>query len=550
MIDAKKIIAALALLFAAGIYLNPVFSGLFLMLALIVFGVLSHFWHGKELKLMCLGAIILLALFNIGLHGLKFGIDFGGGTRIPVILEQPVPSSMMDEMVSTIKKRASAFGLTEVKVRAVGEAQINVEVPSSDPEFIKSVEDVLARQGVYTGVVDGVEAMRGEYILPGTIYRVPSSALRGEDWAVSFSVNREGAEHFAEAVKGKANYPIYMFLDRPNDAVVVATWEELTKNSPQLAADREGLVSAMEECLRLDGNDIGLYIYDGDLGNLTPKTNKTKAVISKRLSERIGAELEARGFRLSVVEDEDMAPKFQPSHGVEGIIVDEWKAVGLLSAPVLSPSITTGIPNYGYQIGGAAQGTGTEKARNAYENERKIESILKGGALPVQISIGSKTVVPAPLGQEFLKFSIMGLGLALVAISLLVSLRYRKISILIPIIAISVSEMVILLSVIGSFTIDLAGMAGIIAAIGVGVDSQIVITDELLKKEGTKEEKLAKAFEIVTTTVTVAVFAMVPLLFSGMVEIIGFAISTILGALLGLLISRPAYAAIIEGIGE
>jgi preprotein translocase subunit SecD len=43
---------------------------------------------------------------------------------------------------------------------------------------------------------------------------------------------------------------------------------------------------------------------------------------------------------------------------------------------------------------------------------------------------------------------------------------------------------------------------------------------------------------------------MVPLLFSGMVEIIGFAISTILGALLGLLISRPAYAAIIEGVGD
>ena len=133
---------------------------------------------------------------------------------------------------------------------------------------------------------------------------------------------------------------------------------------------------------------------------------------------------------------------------------------------------------------------------------------------------------------------------------MLVSLRYRKVSILLPIIAISVSEMVILLSVIGSFTIDLAGMAGIIAAIGVGVDAQIAITDELLKKEGTKDEKLAKAFEIVTTTVTVAVFAMVPLLFSGMVEIIGFAISTILGALLGLLISRPAYAAIIEGVGD
>ncbi len=548
MIDGKKILAALVLLFAAVIYLYPLFAGLFLMLALVVFGALSHFWHGRELKMMCLGAIILLALFNMGLNGLKFGIDFSGGTRIPVVLESPASSTMMDEMVTTIKKRASAFGLTEVKVRAVGETQINVEVPSSDPAFIKAVEDVLARQGVYSGIVDGKEAMRGDYILPGTISMVSPAALRGEDWAVSFSVNREGAEHFADIVEGKANYPIYMYLDRPNDAVVVATWQELKGQSTLM--DETGMKNAMKECLRLDGGDIELNIYNGDLGNLTPKTNRTKAIVSKNLSEQIGSQLEAKGFQLQVVDDADMAPKFLMSNNVQGIIIEEWQAVGLLSSPSLSPSITTGIPNYGYQIGGVAEGTGSVKTQNAYDNERKIESILKGGALPVQISIGSKTIIPAPLGEEFLRMSIIGLGLALVAISLFISIRYRKTSILLPIIAISISEMVILLSVIGSFTIDLAGMAGIIAAIGVGVDSQIVITDELLKKEGTKDEKLGRAFEIVTTTVTVAVFAMVPLLFSGMVEIIGFAISTILGALLGLLISRPAYAAIIEGVGD
>jgi preprotein translocase subunit SecD len=40
--------------------------------------------------------------------------------------------------------------------------------------------------------------------------------------------------------------------------------------------------------------------------------------------------------------------------------------------------------------------------------------------------------------------------------------------------------------------------------------------------------------------------AMFPLFFSGIVEVVGFATSTIFGALLGLVISRPAYAAIVE----
>jgi len=44
---------------------------------------------------------------------------------------------------------------------------------------------------------------------------------------------------------------------------------------------------------------------------------------------------------------------------------------------------------------------------------------------------------------------------------------------------------------------------------------------------------------------------MLPLLFlSGLVEIIGFATATVLGSLLGLFISRPAYAVIAEHLFE
>jgi preprotein translocase subunit SecD len=94
-------------------------------------------------------------------------------------------------------------------------------------------------------------------------------------------------------------------------------------------------------------------------------------------------------------------------------------------------------------------------------------------------------------------------------------------------------------------------MAGILAAIGVGIDAQIVVTDELLKKEEEARKRMEKAFSIITTSVTVAVVAMLPLLmFSGLVEIIGFATATVLGSLLGLFISRPAYGAIAERLFE
>ncbi|HIH18723.1 TPA: hypothetical protein HA225_01975 [Candidatus Micrarchaeota archaeon] len=165
----------------------------------------------------------------------------------------------------------------------------------------------------------------------------------------------------------------------------------------------------------------------------------------------------------------------------------------------------------------------------------------------MQITIGSKTVVPAPLGEEFLRLSLIGIAFALLAIALMVAIRYRNIQIILPMIFISVAELCILMAVIGSFTIDLSAMAGMLAAIGVSVDAQIVVTDELLKKEEETRKRMEKAFGIITTSVMVAVVAMLPLLLlSGLVEIIGFATATILGSLLGLFITRPAYGAIAE----
>ena len=549
MIDHKYILILLFLLFAAGIVVYAPYAGLILIFSLVVFGALSSYWKEKELKLLALAAIVLLALVNMGFNGMKFGIDFSGGTRIPVILESPADQTTMTEMVDIIKKRASTFGLTEVKVRAVGDSQINVEVPSGDPELIASVESLLSHQGVFQGVVDGKTALEGDAILPGTIQGVPAAYLGGADWGVQFSVTREGAEHFASTVEGKANYPLYMYLDRPTEAVVILTWEEASQNLE--IKDRALLHSAFSKSLKLDTGNVTAYIYDEvDVSSLEPQSNKTKAIVSESLGELIGSQLETQGFVLLLVPDEEISPTISQM-GTGEFIIDEWKAIGLLSSPVLNPSVTVGTPNYGYIISGGAEGVGQERQLDAYQRSKSIESILKGGALPIQISLGSRTTIPAPLGEEFLRLSIIGLFIALIAISIFVSVRYRKTKILLPIVVISFCELVILLSILGSFTIDLAAMAGIIAAIGVGVDAQIVITDELLKKnQGTPQDRLENAFAIITINVVVAICAMLPLLFSGLVEIIGFAISTILGSLLGFLISRPAYAALIGDIAE
>ena len=551
--DRKFVIQAVILfLLLAGIVVYGKFAGLILILGLVVFGSLSLLWKEPRIRIAGMAMLVILAFANIGINGLKFGIDFSGGTRIPIILEHAVDSTQMSELIDTVKKRVSVLGLTEAKVRAVGDAQINVEIPFTDEASIGFIEQTIARQGVYQGIVDGKIAISGDRISPGSIRPANQQSQRSQaDWGVEFSVDNAGAQQFSKAALGKANYPINMFLDRPVDAVLIYENNTFKNFTPADSGERETLL-ALRATLRADIGNIDVYLYKDSLNSsvLPAQFNISKAIISEKATLELKQELITRGFALHQVKEEAMIPELVRSKTGE-LNVNRLEAVGLLSAPTLAPELTTGISSYNYVISGSA-GLGLDQATRAkisLERIKTIESILKGGALPVQISTGSRTSLPAAFGSEFLKLSLIGIASSLVIISILIGLRYQSIAATMPIVIISLAEFVILLSILGSFTIDLAAMAGIIAAIGVGVDAQIVITDEMVKKEDkehTLHEKMGLAFGIVKTNVIVAIFSMIPLFFSGLVEVIGFSISTILGALLGYMLTRPSYAALVE----
>ena len=546
-----------ALIACAAMFLDKAHGVPIYVASIVAIAIAAVFIKSDSVRVAVLIAIVFLSAFSIASNGVKFGIDFSGGVRIPVLLEKPVDSVTMEEMVNTVKTRAASFGLSEVKVRPIGDSEIYVEMPQSSPQLISDVENLLSRQGVYRGIVDGKVAVKGEEIYSGTIMKIPSQYLQGADWGVSFTVTQGGAQRFAEVAKGKADYPLFMFLDRPSDSIVFISEKQLmadaSSKSRVVPISKARALQLATSSLALEGDNITVYIEESMQQNISlkPATNKTRAIVSSN-SSLIPA-LRAAGFNVVEKTEAEMTPKYSVSpENPTSDAVSVWTAVGLMSAPRLVKGVTDGIPNFSYTINGPADGANAQaKAMDALKKERELESLLKGGALPVQISLGSKTVIPAPLGEEFLRLSLIGLLFSLLAISLMVSIRYRHLQIIIPMIFISLAELVILLAILGSFTIDLAGMAGILAAIGVGVDAQIIVTDELLKKEGEMSKRLEKAFSIITTSVMVAVVAMVPLLFfSGLVEIIGFATATVLGSLLGLFISRPAYGVIAEHLFE
>ena len=104
----------------------------------------------------------------------------------------------------------------------------------------------------------------------------------------------------------------------------------------------------------------------------------------------------------------------------------------------------------------------------------------------------------------------------------------------------------------GGWQLELASIAGIIVVVGTGVDQLVIITDEVLSGgQSTKSmyrKRISFAFGIIFVSAATTIVAMLALGFMALGTLKGFAIVTIVGLLIGIFITRPAYARILEDI--
>ncbi len=204
-------------------------------------------------------------------------------------------------------------------------------------------------------------------------------------------------------------------------------------------------------------------------------------------------------------------------------------------------------------ISGSGSGPTQAVAReNALADMRDLQTILKTGSLPSQISIVKSDTISPTLGNAFLQNALFIGLLAAIVVSTLVIVRYRTIKFAIPMVIVSLSEVLILLglSVIINWNIDLASIAGIIIILGSGLDHLIILTDETLAAKLEKQEswkrKFRKALFIILTAYFTTVAALLPLGWAGAGILRGFAFTTIAGLTIAILLTRPAYAKILE----
>lgn len=188
------------------------------------------------------------------------------------------------------------------------------------------------------------------------------------------------------------------------------------------------------------------------------------------------------------------------------------------------------------------------------EGAQQLEVNLQSGALPSEFSIESSNFISPSLAQLFKPLALLTALMAWLAVCFVVYIWYRDIRVAIPMLLTASAEVFLLLGFAAAIgmALDLSHIAGFIAVIGTGLDDLIIMADEILqRKQKVKtgrifQSRFRKAFWIIGMAAGTTIIAMSPLAVLSLGDLRGFAIVTIVGVIIGVSVTRPAYGDILR----
>jgi preprotein translocase subunit SecD len=231
------------------------------------------------------------------------------------------------------------------------------------------------------------------------------------------------------------------------------------------------------------------------------------------------------------------------------LFLDNELVDSLLISDGLKGIVTTQI-----SISGSSSGlTPDEASENARIEMNQLQTVLITGSLPYKVEILSLNTISPSLGKEFLYSIFLAGVVALLAVTLIISFRYRRVKSSLALLLTILSELIIILGVASliKWNLDLPSIAGILATIGTGIDQQIIILDEARRERSIGiNRRMKRAFTIILGAYFTALVALIPLYWAAAGFFKGFALTTIIGITAGILITRPAFSDIVKRIEE
>lgn len=224
----------------------------------------------------------------------------------------------------------------------------------------------------------------------------------------------------------------------------------------------------------------------------------------------------------------------------------------MISSPTVNEAISTGRA----QISGSFED---------YESVKSLADKINAGSLPFSLKVETYSTISPTLGENALEVTLISAGIALVLMAIFMIWRY-KVPGLVAIISIigqisctilAINGYIFCLPLFAQQTLTLPGLAGIILAVGMGVDANI-ITSERIKEEvragrtidGSIAAGFKKAFSAILdgniTTLIVAVILYI--MGSGTIKSFGFTLG--IGVLFNFVFGVFASRLMLKGISK
>jgi preprotein translocase subunit SecD len=254
----------------------------------------------------------------------------------------------------------------------------------------------------------------------------------------------------------------------------------------------------------------------------------------------VGLALDNQGAaEFAAITGELACQRDQGQPGLLAIVLDQV----VESAPAMNPGVACGV---GITGGDAQITVGAGSLQEQEQEARDLALILRTGALPISLEPATFETVSPTLGEESLRSGLLAgaIGLLLVSIWLLVFYRWLGVVALSALLVFGVVIMAIItaLGELG-FALTLAGIAGLIVAVGITADSSIIFFERIRDEANlgktvrtSVKAAFASAFRTNLAGNTVTLAAAVILYFLAVGPVRGFALMLGLASVLDIII--------------
>lgn len=479
-----------------------------------------------------------------------------------------------ERVQNSLETRVDPYGTLGAQLKPLGRQNQYLQFEVSLP--LDRAKKLLGEEGLPEVFVENRRVIWSRHI------RNVQKSLQEGKWGVSFTLTDEGKERFADFtgrkpdISDKKGHPGVIYLDRPNNAVILLRENLLDSLKNEIGALGMEETTYSESAHRLKYKTGDNPTTPLDEGHWFHIQVPIVTINNNQLSKN------DENYILSLINEEEInraiflgKKKTLPDQLIQNdnLILDnttipienstrikernettfEWthRVFGIESWPTLQPSITANVENLGRGL----------RISTGGEGEAEDLRIILSQRLPVKVTHISETEIGGRLSQGFIREAAKAGAIAFLVVGVLVYIFYRRFKIAIPLLLTMACEVIITLGAAsavpdGLMSIGLPGIGGLIAVIGTGVDHQIIIADEVLGEKFSESERLpidrrtGKAFTVIFAAAATTIAAMFALAAFGFGAMRGFAIVTLFGVLISVLITRPAYARIIGTLLE